>query len=71
METEYTPKAWATLVQNPEDRREAIRAVVEGLGGTIHGAWLTFGEYDTVLIFELPDNIAGTATSIAFTSGAP
>jgi uncharacterized protein with GYD domain len=63
------PEAWPALVQDPEDRREAIPSVVEGLGGTIHGAWLTFGEYDTVLILELPDNVAGAVTSIAFASG--
>ena len=71
LETGYTPEAWAALVQDPEDQREAIRSVVERLGGTIHGAWLTFGEYDTVLILELPDNVAGAATSMAFASGAP
>ncbi len=43
--------------------------MVEGLGGTIHGAWLKFAEYDTVLILELPDNVAGAATCIAFASG--
>jgi uncharacterized protein with GYD domain len=71
LETGYTPEAWPALVQNPEDRREAIRSEVEGLRGTVYGAWHTFGEYDTVLILELPDNVAGAATSTAFTSGAP
>ena len=65
------PRGVAGLGPNPEDRREAIPSVVEGLGGTIHGAWLTFGEYDTVLILELLDNVAGVATSIAFASGTP
>ena len=71
LETGYTPEAWPVLIQDSEDRREANPSVVEGLGGTIHGAWLTFGEYDTVLILQLPDNVAGKATSIVFTSGAP
>jgi len=43
--------------------------VVEGLGVTIHSVSLTFGEYDTVLILELPDNVTGSAVSIAFTPG--
>ena len=30
----YTPEAWAHLVQNPEDRREAFRAMAERAGGT-------------------------------------
>jgi len=69
LETGYTPEAWPVLIQDSEDRREANPSVVEGLGGTIHGAWLTFGEYDKVLIFELPDNVAGAATCIVFASG--
>ena len=68
LETGYTPEAWPALIQDSEDRREAIPSVVEAIGGTIHGAWLMFGEYDTVLIFELPDNVAGAATCIAFAS---
>jgi len=69
LQAAYTPEGWAALVQNPEDRREAIRSVVEGLGGTLHSGWLTFGQYDTVLILELPDNVAAAASSIAFASG--
>ncbi len=43
--------------------------MVEGLGVTIYSVSLTFEEYDTVLILELPDNVAGAAASIAFTPG--
>ena len=45
--------------------------MAEGLGVTIYSVRLTFGEYDTVLVLELLDNVAGVAASIAFTSGAP
>ena len=69
LETGYAPEAWPALIQDSEDRREAIPSVVEGLGGIIHGAWLKFAEYDTVLILELPDNVAGAATCIALASG--
>ena len=29
----YTPEGWAAQLQNPQDRVEAVRPVIEGLGG--------------------------------------
>lgn len=52
----YTPEAWACLVENPEDRREALSAMAEGAGGALHGSWLAFGEHDVVFVYEMPDN---------------
>ena len=44
----YTKEAWARLMQNPQDRLEAVRAPIEKLGGKIHTSlsplavpWLT------------------------------
>jgi uncharacterized protein with GYD domain len=31
----YTPQAWATLSKNPQDRTEAVRALVEQQGGRL------------------------------------
>ena len=47
----YTPEAWARLVENPEDRRESLRAMAERAGGVLHGSWLAFGDYDVVFIY--------------------
>ncbi len=65
----YTAEGLADLVRNPEDRRDAVRSVVEQLGGTVHGGWLTFGEYDTVFVLELPDDTRAAASSMAFAAG--
>lgn len=65
----FTAETWSTLVKNPQDRVEAIRPVVERLGGTVTGAWYAFGDYDTVAVFEFPNNTAAAAISLAFTSG--
>ena len=65
----YTPDAWAAMVKNPQDRIEAVRPVVERLGGTMKEGFLSFGEYDVVAICELPDNVTAAAFSMAASAG--
>lgn len=65
----YTSEAWNAMVRKPQNRLEAVRPVIEGLGGTVHDAWLTFGEYDVVLIFEMPDNVTAAAFSATIAAG--
>ncbi len=67
----YAPEAWAHLVQNPEDRREALRAMTERAGGSLVGSWLSFGDYDVIFIYEMPDNTrVASALMAAASSGA-
>ncbi|HXG66662.1 MAG TPA: GYD domain-containing protein [Blastocatellia bacterium] len=65
----YTSEAWATLVKNPADRIEAIRPVVEKLGGSVENAWFAFGEYDVLVIMQMPDNISAAAFALAVAAG--
>ena len=65
----YTPEAWAALTKNPQDRTEAIKPVVEGLGGKIEAFYLAFGEYDIVAIASFPSNVDAAAFAIGTSSG--
>lgn len=65
----YTPEAWASLVKSPQNRLEAVAPVVERLGGKVEGAWLAFGDYDTIVIARMPDNVSAAAFSMAVTAG--
>jgi uncharacterized protein with GYD domain len=65
----YTPEAWATQIKNPQNRVEIVRPAFEGLGGTIENAYFAFGEYDVVLIADMPDNVSAAAISLAINSG--
>ena len=65
----YTSDAWATMVKDPQDRIEAIRPVVESLGGRVVAGYLAFGEYDTIGIVELPDHEAAGAFAMAAAAG--
>jgi uncharacterized protein with GYD domain len=69
LQASYTPEAWTRLVKKPQNRLDVIRSVVEKLGGTIEGSWLSFGEHDIVLICKLPNTISAAAFSIAASAG--
>ncbi|MGH9942952.1 MAG: GYD domain-containing protein [Pyrinomonadaceae bacterium] len=65
----YTSEAWRTLIKNPQNRVEAVRPVIENLGGVIENAWFTFGEYDVVWLIEMPEQVNIAAFSFAVSAG--
>jgi uncharacterized protein with GYD domain len=65
----YTAEGWATLIEKPENRIQAVRPAIERLGGKIRNAFFSFGEYDVILIIEMPDNVSAAALSMAIASG--
>jgi uncharacterized protein with GYD domain len=65
----YTPEAWANLIAQPHDRIDAVRPVIEKLGGKILHAWFAFGDYDIVSIIEMPTNVEAAAFSLAAAAG--
>jgi uncharacterized protein with GYD domain len=46
-------------------RKAALSKVVESLGGKLEALYWAFGEYDWVLLADLPDNASATAFSLA------
>ncbi len=65
----YDEDGWGDLVNKPEDRIEAIRPVVRKLGGKIETAYFCFGDYDMILIANMPDNVSAAAMSMAASAG--
>lgn len=65
----YTSEAWAALLRSPQNRIEAVRPAIEGLGGYMECAYFAFGEYDVVGIAEMPDNVSAAAFSLAVSAG--
>ena len=64
----YTPDAWAALTKNPQNREEVFRALVEKLGGRLLSFYYAFGEYDGVIITEMPDETTVVAALLAVIS---
>jgi uncharacterized protein with GYD domain len=69
IQASYTPDAWGGMARNPQDRAEAIRPVIEALGGRLISFYASTGEYDALVITEMPDNVAAAASSIAASAG--
>jgi uncharacterized protein with GYD domain len=69
LQASYSTAALAALTKKPQDRTEVIRKSIEKLGGTLTGLWLSFGDYDTVAVFEMPDNASAAAFALAIGAG--
>jgi uncharacterized protein with GYD domain len=61
----YTPEAWAAFTDNPEDRSAPMREQVESMGGRLICWYLSFGEYDGLTIYEVPDDATAGAVVVA------
>src|ERR1700756_4311691 len=66
----YTAGSWAAQVKKPQNRIENVgRAVCKAAGGKFLGGWLGFGEYDAVLIADVPDAESMAAIALAVAAG--
>jgi uncharacterized protein with GYD domain len=45
-------------------RREAVKAAVEGVGGSLESFYFGFGDADAYVTVDLPDNQAATAVAL-------
>ena len=65
VQASYTPQAIAAMVKSPQDRTQAIRSLAEGAGGQLRDVFFSQGDYDIVVLFEVPDAEAANAVALA------
>ena len=66
----YTGESWAAQLKNPQNRVDAVgKAACEAVGGKLVGGWYSFGEYDLVIIADVPDDEAISAIAMAIAAG--
>ena len=66
----YTPESWAAQLKNPQNRVETVgRATCEAVGGKCLGGWYCFGDYDLVIIADVPNNQSMSAIALAIAAG--
>lgn len=69
LQVAYTPQAWAALIKNPQDRVQALKPMLDKMGGKIESAYFAFGDYDLVAILQMPGNADAAAFSFAAAAG--
>ncbi len=68
----FTAEMMERMVENPAVFDGSwLRDVVGRLDGSVVGMWACFGEYDAVVICELPDKTSVFALTSAFRATAP
>jgi uncharacterized protein with GYD domain len=69
-ELAYTADSIAAQIKNPQDRLEvAAKPVIEATGGKFLAGGFSFGEYDALVVFEAPDDVAAAALAAAVVAG--
>jgi uncharacterized protein with GYD domain len=58
----YTHQGLKGLVNKPEDRDAEVRKLVESAGGKLLSYYITFGEFDFLLVTEGADPVATFST---------
>ena len=70
VQVSIAPQAFAVLVQNPDNRAEALRPMVEAMGGKLEEYYLAVGENTAyVLLGEIPDHVSLEALTMAVLAG--
>jgi uncharacterized protein with GYD domain len=65
----YTRDAIKGMIIKPEDRADAVGRLLSKAGGKLIGYYLTFGEYDFLLIAEAPGATQMASVLLAAGSG--
>jgi uncharacterized protein with GYD domain len=65
----YNSGGLAGLVQEPQNRIEKVTPAIEALGGRVESGYFAFGDYDVVVVCEMPDNVSAAAFALAVGAG--
>jgi uncharacterized protein with GYD domain len=64
----YAGEAWKRMIEIPENRAVAARNLIEKVGGSMETFYWMFGEWDGLVIYEVPDTASAAAFSGLVTS---
>jgi uncharacterized protein with GYD domain len=65
IEAAYKDTAAKAMIANPQGRSDVIGKACQSLGGRLISLYFAFGDYDVIVIVELPDNQAAMALAMA------
>lgn len=64
----YTAEAWSRMVDQPENRALAASRLIEEIGGQMEAFYWMFGDWDGLVIYDVPDASTAAAFSARVTS---
>lgn len=65
----YNSETVGKLIKNPENRSIAVGKLIEKLGGKLIAFYYTYGDYDGIVIADMPDTVSNLATTMAAFAG--
>jgi uncharacterized protein with GYD domain len=66
----YTAESWAAQVKSPQNRVESVgRQATEAVGGKMVGGWYCLGDYDVILVADVPNIESMAAIAVAIAAG--
>ena len=69
MQITLVPQAFTALVQNPDNRAEAVRPIFEAMGGRLEEYYFAVGENTVYTLGEMPDHVSMEALTMAVLAG--
>lgn len=69
VQVSYTPEALSSLIAKPQNRMAVVKKTIDSLGGSLIGSWMSFGDYDLVMLLEMPNNVSAAALALAAAAG--
>lgn len=66
----YSGEAWKKMIDTPENRAVAARTLIEKVGGSMQVFYWMFGEWDGLVIYDVPEpSMAAAFSGIVSSSG--
>lgn len=65
----YNDSGLSGLVKEPQNRIDKVTPAIEALGGRVECGYFAFGDYDIVVVCEMPDNASAAAFALAVGAG--
>jgi uncharacterized protein with GYD domain len=65
----YTRDAIKGMIVKPEDRADAVARLIGKVGGRRLGYYVTFGDYDFMVIADVPNDVQMAAVLLAAAGG--
>ena len=66
----YTQDGIADIKNSPK-RLNMVKRLAKNMGGMVKHFYLTIGDYDLVVVYEMPDQVTAFEEALGFVCGEP